>query len=78
MPMSKKFENRLLPILDEIVSYYGTPFHIYDEAGIRRTGQHFIKAFSGLNGFRDLFLAHFSFYRRNLNLIQIDQLVFEE
>ncbi len=55
MPMSATFENRLLPILDEICDYYGTPFHIYDEAGIRETGQNFIRAFSRLNGFREYY-----------------------
>lgn len=55
MPMSQVFENRLLPVLDEIINYYGTPFHIYDEAGIRQTGQNFIAAFSRLNGFREYF-----------------------
>ena len=55
MPMSPEFENRLLPVLDEIVNYYETPFHIYDEAGIRETGQNFIKAFSRLNGFREYY-----------------------
>jgi hypothetical protein len=55
MPMSKSFENRLLPVLDEIVDHFGTPFHIYDEAGIRETGQNFINAFSRLNGFREYF-----------------------
>ena len=55
MPMSKTFETRLLPVLDEIIEYYGTPFHIYDETGIRETGQHFIDAFSRLNGFREYF-----------------------
>jgi diaminopimelate decarboxylase len=55
MPMSPTFENRLLPILDEIVNYYGTPFHIYDETGIRQTGKDFIAAFSRLNGFREYF-----------------------
>ena len=55
MPMSQAFENRLLPILDEIINYYGTPFHIYDEAGIRQTGKDFIAAFSRLNGFREYF-----------------------
>jgi diaminopimelate decarboxylase len=55
MPMSSTFENRLLPILDEIVNYYGTPFHIYDETGIRQTGKDFIAAFSRLNGFREYF-----------------------
>ena len=55
MPMSKSFENRLLPVLDDIVNYYGTPFHIYDETGIRQTGKDFIAAFSRLNGFREYF-----------------------
>jgi hypothetical protein len=55
MPMSTSFENRLLPILDEIVAHFGTPFHIYDEAGIRETGQNFINAFSRLNGFREYY-----------------------
>ena len=55
MPMSQAFENRLLPVLDEITDYYGTPFHIYDETGIRQTGKDFIAAFSRLNGFREYF-----------------------
>ncbi len=55
MPMSKAFENRLLPVLDEIVDHFGTPFHIYDEAGIRETGQNVNAAFSRLNGFREYF-----------------------
>jgi diaminopimelate decarboxylase len=55
MPMSNSFENRLLPVLDEIVARFGTPFHIYDETGIRETGQNFINAFSRLNGFREYF-----------------------
>jgi len=53
--MSKSFENRLSPILREIVEYFGTPFHIYDETGIRDTGQGVIKAFSELGGFREYF-----------------------
>ncbi|MGD9080443.1 MAG: diaminopimelate decarboxylase [Desulfobacterales bacterium] len=55
MPMSQSFENRLLPVLDEIIDHFGTPFHIYDEAGIRETGQNFINAFSRLNGFREYY-----------------------
>ena len=35
MPMSAEFEQRLYPMLARIVADYGTPFHIYDEAGIR-------------------------------------------
>ena len=55
MPMSKEFEARLLPRLDEIVDHFGTPFHIYNEAGIRQTGQNFNAAFSRLKGFREYF-----------------------
>jgi diaminopimelate decarboxylase len=55
MPMSQSFEDRLLPVLDEIVDHFGTPFHIYDEAGIRETGQNFINAFYRLKGFREYF-----------------------
>ena len=55
MPMSQKFEGRLLPVLDEIVDQFGTPFHIYDEAGIRETGQNFNSAFSRLKGFKEYF-----------------------
>lgn len=55
MPMSPSFENRLLPVLDEIIDHFGTPFHIYDEAGIRETGRNFINAFSRLNGFREYY-----------------------
>ena len=55
MPVSQSFENRLLPVLDEISDHFGTPFHIYDEAGIRETGQNFIKAFARLNGFREYY-----------------------
>jgi diaminopimelate decarboxylase len=55
MPMSQSFENRLLPVLNEIIDHFGTPFHIYDEAGIRETGQNFINAFSHLNGFREYY-----------------------
>ncbi len=55
MPMSQSFENRLLPVLNEISDHFGTPFHIYDESGIRATGQNFTAAFSRLNGFREYF-----------------------
>ena len=55
MSMSENFEKRLLPVLDEIIDHFGTPFHIYDEAGIRETGQNFNAAFSRLKGFREYF-----------------------
>ncbi len=55
MPMSSAFQDRLYPILPEIVTHFGTPFHIYDERGIRDTGQQLIKAFEPLSGFREYY-----------------------
>lgn len=55
MPMSTAIENRLYPILQNITAHFGTPFHIYDEAGIRKTGQDLIDAFSEVSGFREYF-----------------------
>jgi diaminopimelate decarboxylase len=55
MPMSAAFKARLFPILSEVAAHFGTPFHIYDEAGIRTTGQALIEAFSGVRRFREYF-----------------------
>ena len=55
MPMSAEFENRLVPRLEAIVAHFGTPFHIYDEAGIRETGERLNHAFAGIPGFREYF-----------------------
>ena len=55
MPMSEAFEERLYPILQDIVDHYGTPFHVYDEVGIRGTGKTLKRAFSGIPGFREYF-----------------------
>lgn len=55
MPISKDFEDRLAPLLEGVVEHYGTPFHIYDEKGIRDTGKGLIEAFSGIDGFREYF-----------------------
>jgi len=55
MPISKSFNDRLSPILEEIVAHYGTPFHIYDEIGIRETGRLLKENFSGIRGFREYF-----------------------
>jgi diaminopimelate decarboxylase len=55
MPMSPAFQKRLNPILPEVVRHFGTPFHIYDECGIRETGQQLIMAFNRLQGFREYF-----------------------
>lgn len=55
MPMSNAFENRLYPRLSDIAAHFGTPFHIYDETGIRETGAHLIDAFKGVPGFREYY-----------------------
>ncbi len=55
MPISQAFKERLFPVLDKISSHYGTPFHIYDEAGIRETGNRLKDAFSGINCFREYY-----------------------
>jgi diaminopimelate decarboxylase len=55
MPMSTEFEQRLCPMLPEIAAQFGTPFHIYDEAGILNTGAVLIQAFAPLPCFREFF-----------------------
>ena len=55
MPMSQSFQDRLFPIAADIAKHYGTPFHIYDEAGIRATGEELKKAFAGIEGFREYY-----------------------
>jgi len=55
MPISESFRRRLFPILEEVVAHFGTPFHIYDEQGIRETGQSLIDAFSDVGEFREYF-----------------------
>ncbi len=47
--ISRSFEKRLFPILPDIVGVFGTPFHIYDEEGIRQTGLMLKNLFSELN-----------------------------
>ena len=55
MPMSEGFKQRLLPKVKQIAAHYGTPFHIYDEAGILETGARLKKAFAGIPGFQEYF-----------------------
>ena len=55
MPMSESFEKRLYPVIQDIVRHFGTPFHIYDETGIRETGQALKRAFSRLADYREYF-----------------------
>ncbi len=55
MPMSDSFSRRLNPIVDEVAGHFGTPFHIYDEAGIRNTCRALKEAFSPIEGFQEYF-----------------------
>ena len=55
MPMTDQFKDRLFPILEAVSNHFGTPFHIYDEAGIRATGESLKKAFSEIQSFREYF-----------------------
>lgn len=55
MPMSQSFQDRLFQMLPRVVAHFGTPFHIYDEAGILETGARLRKAFSGIAGFREYY-----------------------
>ncbi len=55
MPLSEDFKSRLYPIAAQLVQHYGTPFHIYDEVGIRQTGEQLKQAFSQLDGFREYY-----------------------
>ncbi len=55
MPMSSAFIQRLSPLLPEVAAHFGTPFHLYDESGIRETGKTLKDAFAGVAGFREYF-----------------------
>jgi len=55
MPMSESFKSRIFPVLDKITSHFQTPFHIYDETGIRETGRRLQTAFSGIDSFKEFY-----------------------
>lgn len=55
MPMSDDFRSRLSPLLPSIIETYGTPFHIYDESGIKQTAGLLKDAFAGFDGFQEFF-----------------------
>lgn len=55
MPMRSDYRDRLFPILPDIAKTFGTPFHIYDEAGIRKTGERLKRALSGIDTFKEYF-----------------------
>ena len=41
--------------IEEIVQLYKTPFHLYDEKGIRETARNLYKAFAWNKGFKEYF-----------------------
>jgi diaminopimelate decarboxylase len=53
--MSEEFKSRLFTMLPELSAYFGTPFHIYDEAGIKTTSQNVLNCFSGVDDFREYY-----------------------
>jgi diaminopimelate decarboxylase len=55
MPMSQAFADRLNPVLQQAARYFGTPFHIYDERGIRETGRRLNEAFENVKGFKEFY-----------------------
>jgi diaminopimelate decarboxylase len=55
VPVSTDYAQRLEQVLPGIVEHFGTPFHLYDEKGIRENGQALIEAFAGVDTFREYF-----------------------
>ncbi|MDA8134760.1 MAG: diaminopimelate decarboxylase [Desulfobacteraceae bacterium] len=55
MPMSDSYKKRLSAILPRIVDTFGTPFHIYDEKGIKDTCRRLNASFKEIKGFREYF-----------------------
>lgn len=70
MPMHTDYRQRLFPILPGIVDQFGTPFHIYDEIGIRRTGAELQQALSGIEHFKEYFAVKALPNPRILNIMQ--------
>ncbi len=55
MPISQSFKDHLYPLLPKIIQHYQTPFHIYDEIGIRQTGKTLQTAFFNIPEFREYY-----------------------
>ena len=55
MPISNDFRQRLYPQLPAIAEHFGTPFHLYDEAGIRATVARLYAAFAKVAGFKEYY-----------------------
>jgi len=55
MPIHKNFKKRLYPNLKKIADHYGTPFHIYDRQGIKKTCQELASRFSETGNFCEFY-----------------------
>lgn len=77
MPMSTDFSQRLEPRLDDIAAHFGTPFHIYDEKGIRANTRAFIQTLAIPEGFREYFAVKALPNRRILEIMASEGLGFD-
>ena len=77
MPMPTDFNRRLDPILDDIAAHFGTPFHIYDEQGIRENTRAFINTFAIPEGFREYFAVKALPNRRILEIMASEGVGFD-
>ena len=77
MPMSEDFNRRLEPILATVADHFGTPFHIYDEKGIRANAQTFRSLFKTPEGFREYFAVKALPNRRILEILTSEGLGFD-
>lgn len=55
MPIPQNFKERIFPRLENIAEVFKTPFHIYDEKGIRKTCREVKNAFAGIEKFKEYF-----------------------
>ena len=55
MPLSESYKNRLYPMLPQLKEHFSTPFHIYDEVGIKQTCNELNSAFSKVKSFREYY-----------------------
>ena len=72
MPISESYYKRLKPILKDIIKEFGTPFHIYDEKGIRENVRNLEKNFSSFPDYKEFFAV------KALPNFQIMKILFEE
>ena len=63
--------------VEEIVKQFPTPFHLYDEAGIRANAQAVKDAFAWNPGFREYFAELFPLRRSFMRLLVLEQIIFQ-